>query len=169
MKKVILLLWLFFLTLNAQFRSDLTMPNINTGIIRNTTSSFVQDLIDFSKLKMQHSFSMSYSAIGNQGIALGVYTNTLRYDFNDNLNFQAAVSFVNSPYSTFGKNFSNKINGIYLEKAQLNYRPTENTFMSLTFSQMPYSYYNGFGYYPYGAYPYGYYSRFDDPYYYPWR
>lgn len=164
MKKVILTIICLVSLTYAQFRSDLAMPNINTGFIRNTTSGFVQNFIDFSKIKMQHSFTMSYSAMGNQGFALGIYTNTLRYDFNENLNFQAAVSFVNSPYSTFGKNFSNQINGIYLEKAQLNYRPSENTFLSLTFSQMPYSYYNGFGYYPYG-----YYSRFDDPFLSPWR
>jgi hypothetical protein len=163
MKKLIFTTILLVNILFAQFKNDLYIPSINTGYIRSTTSSFVQNFIDFSKLKMQHSFSMSYSAIGNQGFALGVFTNTLRYDFADNLNFQAAVSFVNSPYSTFGKEFSKGINGIYLQKAELNYKPSENTSISLSFSQLPYSYYN----YPYGGY--GYFNRWYDPVFDPWR
>lgn len=145
MRKVLLFAIILPMILFGQFRNENSDVNINTGFIKNSTSSFVQSFLDMNKFHMSHSVSMSYASMGDQGVALGVYTNNMMYQFNDRLDFQAAVSFVNSPYSTYGKNFQNSLNGVYLNKAQLNYRPTDNTLISLTFSQMPYSSYYGYG------------------------
>ncbi|PID56228.1 MAG: hypothetical protein CR986_10385 [Ignavibacteriae bacterium] len=101
---------------------------------------------------MNHSFSMSYSAMGNNGIALGVYTNKIGYKFSDKLDFQMETSFVNLPYSTLGDSFNKSINGIYIESARLNYQPSEDFNMSIEFSNSPFNYYNRYRSYGRGFY-----------------
>jgi hypothetical protein len=90
---------------------------------------------------------MSYSAFGSNGIALGVYTNSMLYNFTDNLNIQADISLVNSPYSTLGQDFQNNLNGIYLSRAAVNYKPWKDVFISLQYRQLPYYYSPYSGYY----------------------
>jgi len=92
-------------------------------------------------------YSLSYSSFGSNGVALGVYTNSMQYQFSDKLNVQLDASLVHSPYSTLGKNFQNNINGIYIDRAQLNYAPWDNVNVVLQYRQLPYNYYSGFGYY----------------------
>ncbi|HSP89036.1 MAG TPA: hypothetical protein VLN45_12945, partial [Ignavibacteriaceae bacterium] len=102
---------------------------------------------------------MSYSSFGNNGVALGVYTNSMLYNFSDNLNIQTDISFVNSPYSTLGQDFQNNLNGIYLSRAAINYKPWKDVAVSLQYSQLPYyspysrySNYNRLGYNPFWGY-----------------
>jgi hypothetical protein len=97
---------------------------------------------------------MSYSAFGSNGMALGVYTNQIAYNFNDKLNIQIETSLVNTPYNSLGQSFTNSINGIYLNKAQINYRPTEDMSFSLRFSNSPFGYYNRYSNYGYGYSPF---------------
>ncbi len=151
MKKIALLILLFGLTfaVNAQFKKDLdNQPSVKEGFLNPQTSSNIFGFIDPSKFSMQHSVSMSYSSFAGQGVALGVYTNSMRYDFNDNLNVQVDASIVNSPYNTLGDGYTNSINGIYLSRAALNYKPSENTSISIQFRQGPGAYYNSY-YNPY--------------------
>lgn len=117
-------------------------PSILNGITNNNPSSLLLGFINPDNLQIHHSLSMSYTSFGNQGIALGVYTGSLNYKFNDKLDLQVAASVVNTPYSSYGQEHADQINGVYLNKAQLNYRPTEDMVISVQFSQMPYSYYS---------------------------
>jgi hypothetical protein len=94
---------------------------------------------------MNHQLSMSYSAFGSNGVALGVYTNSMLYNFSDNLNIQTDISLVNSPYSTLGQDFQNNLNGIYLSRAAINYKPWKDVYISLQYRQLPY-------YSPYSSY-----------------
>lgn len=143
MKKVILFLAVFSVSIFAQFKSDLDNKiEIKSGIVNNNPSSMLFGFVNPENFMMNHSVGMSYSSGGGEGFALGVYTNSMMYKFSDDLNIQADVSMVNSPYSTMGNNFSKNINGIYLTKAALNYRISENTNLSIQYSQIP----GGFGY-----------------------
>jgi hypothetical protein len=148
MKRIIFLMLLAFATISfAQFKDQLeNRPKIFDGMIKNTTSGLFLGFINPENFHMQHSFSMSYSASGSNGLALGVYTNSMSYKFNDKLNVQLDASLVNSPYSSFGKNFANQINGIYISKAALNYSPFKNFHIDVQYSQNPFGYY----YSPYG-------------------
>lgn len=117
-------------------------PSILNGITNNNPSSLLLGFINPDNLQIHHSLSMSYTSMGNQGVALGVYTGSLDYKFNDKLDLHVAASVVNSPYSSYGQEHANQINGVYLNRAQLNYRPAEDMVISVEFSQMPYSYYS---------------------------
>ena len=147
MKKIILILLLVSSVAFAQFKKDLEKPiDIKGGITNYSPSSFLLGFINPQNFDMHHSVSMSYSAFGGQGIALGVYTNNMSYKFNDNLDVEADVSFVNSPYSSFGEDHAKSLNGIYLSRAELNYRFSDDFKVSLRYNQLPNGYYSPFGY-----------------------
>ena len=71
----------------------------------------------------------------------------MMYKFTDKLDVQLDASLVHSPYSTFGKNFQDNINGIYIDRAQINYTPWDNVKVMLQYRNIPYSYYSGYGMY----------------------
>jgi hypothetical protein len=160
MKKLILILILgIYAGAFAQFK-DPGFPNesIKDGVIDPSYSSGnLFGFLNSENFHMNHQFSMSYSSFGNKGVALGVYTNSMLYNFSDNLNVQTDISFVNSPYSTLGQDFQNNLNGIYLSRAAINYKPWKDVAVSLQYSQLPYynpysryyggSLYNRLGYY----------------------
>lgn len=151
MKKffTIFLLLALALSVNAQFKEELdNRPSIREGFINPQVSNNIFGFIDPSKFSMNHSVNMSYSTFAGQAVALGVYTNSLRYDFTDNFNIQVDASIVNSPYNTFGEGYTNSINGIYLSRAAVNFKPSEDTKISLEFRQGPAGYYNNY-YNPY--------------------
>ena len=141
----------------GQFKGQAEKPlNISGAILSDNPISSLFSFIDPSKFSMNHSVSMSYSSFGSNGMALGVYTNQIAYQFNDKLNIEIETSLVNTPYNSFGQAFTKSINGIYLNKAQINYRPTKDMSFSLRFSNMPFNSYNRYSNYGYG------YSPFND-------
>ncbi len=160
MKRFIYIFLALAVALSAQFKEELDKPvDIKKGILNGAPSTSLFGFINPNNFSMSHSVSMSYTAMGNHGIALGVYTNSMAYKFNDQFNIEVDASLVNSPYSSFGNDYADQINGVYLSRAQLNYKPTENTFIMLQFRNSP------AGYSPYGYYGYpGFYrnSMFDD-------
>ncbi len=131
----------------GQFKGDENKPlDIRSGILNNNPVSSIFGFIDPSSFNMNHTFQMSYSAFGKNGLALGVYTNHLSYEFSSKVNLELNTSFVNSPYNTLGEGFTKSINGIYIDRARLNYNPSENFNISLQFSNSPYYYYNRYNY-----------------------
>lgn len=146
MKKLLAILFLCvsFLT-QAQFKGDENKPiDINQGILSSNPVGSLFSFLNSENLSMNHSFGMSYSSFGNDGMALGVYTNKISYEFSEKFDFQINTSFVNTPYNTLGENFTNSINGVYIDRARINYRPSDDFNISLQFSNRPYGYSNGY-------------------------
>jgi hypothetical protein len=138
----------------AQLKSQLDRESqAPSGVIVQEPTSLFFGWFDPSKFSMRHSFEVSYMSMGGQGLSLSTYTNSMMYRFADNLDAQADISMSYSPsnsFSTFGtkgKDFS----GIYLSRAEVNYRPWENFSMQFQYRQLPY-----------GSY---YYSPFTSPWY----
>jgi len=158
MKKAIVLVVLFAVASFGQIKkSGMDTPNILNGIISESSAPLL-GFLNSDNFSMNHTFSMSYSAAGNEGMALGVYTNSMMYKFAPNLNVQLDASFMHSPYSTLGKDFENNINGFYVSKAAINYQPWKDVHINLQYRQVPYSYYNSY----YGGYSN---SMWGNPYY----
>jgi hypothetical protein len=130
---------------SAQLKSQLAQESrISEGLIKQSESSLFLGWFDPSKFEMHHMFELSYQSIGGQGMSLGTYTNSMSYQFADNLNARADVSMSYSPYNTFssfgGK--KNDLSAIYLSRAELNYRPWDNVMVQFQYRQLPYgSYY----------------------------
>src|SRR3972149_11139900 len=109
MKKM-MILSAVILSLNsfAQYKnSGLPSSSIRDGIVNQNTGSLF-GFLNSDNFTMRHSFNMSYSAFGNQGLALGVYTNSMMLKLAEDMNFQVDASIVQSPYSTFGREFQNQ-------------------------------------------------------------
>ena len=142
MKKLAILFFLTFtISVFGQFRDDgLNTPSVKEGIV-DQNSGFSIGFLNSENFHMSHSFSMSYSSFGSHGISLGTYTNSMFYKVMDNMNVQMDVSFIYSPYSTFGQNFQNDINGIYISRAAVNYSPYKDLHISIQYRSLPYSNY----------------------------
>ncbi|MGE5497255.1 MAG: hypothetical protein ACM3Q2_04260, partial [Syntrophothermus sp.] len=147
MKKILLLFVICSTALFGQFRDQAeNRGSVRDGLINSNTSSTVLGFINPNNFQMHHSYNLSYSAFGGNGLAMGVYTNSMVYKFNDKLNIQVDASLVHTPYSTFGRSFTDQINGLYLSKAELNYKPSDNFMINVQYNHNPFGYYG----YPYG-------------------
>ena len=149
MKLQVIILLIFISTLSfGQFKDEPNTLDIREGILSDNPVGSLFSFIDPSKFSMGHSFEMSYSSFGNHGLAMGVYTNHMSYELNEKLNVELDASFVNTPYNTFGDTFTNSFNGVYIDKAQINYKPSEDFKIVLQYSNSPYGRYdrnyNGF-------------------------
>ena len=150
MKKILFIILLgFSLTGFAQFKnSGIDSPSISDGIVDHSSSgTSLFGFLNSDNFLMKHSYELSYEAFGGQGLALGVYTNSMFLKLGSDLNVQTDISVVNAPYSTLGKSFQNSISGIYLSKAALNYQPYKDLSISIQYSRLPggYNPYYGFG------------------------
>jgi hypothetical protein len=131
---------------NAQFKDAVSeeQPSVTSSFIHPAASSALFGFFNPDSLHMNQSYSMSYSAIGGQGIALGRFTNSMLYRISNSLDVQADVSLQHSPYNTLDKSFQSGLNGIFLDRAEINYRPTQNMLFQISYRQVPY---NDFGFY----------------------
>lgn len=142
MKKFLAIFCLFTILVLPQIRStEIFRPTVKEGII-NDSPNLIFGFINPDNFFMRHSYSMSYSSMGSNGLALGVYTNSMFYKVADNLTMEIDASLVHSPYSSFGKDHQNMINGIYLSRAQINYQPWENFNVIMQYRTIPNSYYS---------------------------
>ncbi len=150
MKKILIIIVLgFSLTALAQYKnSGNDTPKIMDGIVDQSASGGnLFGFLNSNNFHMSQSVDMSYQTFGNQGLALGVYTNSMFFKLGSDLNLQTDISLVNSPYSSMGRDFQNSLNGIYLSRAALNYQPFKDMSISIEYNRLPggYNPYFGFG------------------------
>jgi len=128
MKKTILLLFLISLSASfAQFRDDLNKSvDVKSGIFNKNNSAFPFGLLGIEDFQMRHSFGL----------------NSMLFQFSDKLNLETDISVLNSPYSSFGKDFAKQINGVYLSRVQMNYKVSDNMSVILQYRSSPFGYYN---------------------------
>lgn len=148
-KLFIVLLFLSAGFATAQFgNNEIPDPPIKDAITNgNSNNNLLFGFFNSENFKMTHNFSMSYVNLGSNSMALGVYTNSMFYRISDPLTVQLDVSLTNSPYNSFGKQFQNDFNQIFISKAQINWKPAENFNIMIQYRNIP----NSMGYYnPYG-------------------
>jgi hypothetical protein len=128
----------------GQFRTSTeSRPTVSESLVRPDDGGLLFGWFDPSRFSMHQSFSLSYMTGGGQGLSLGVYTNSMFYQISKPLDVQFDVSVMHSPYSSLGnaKDFS----GIFLSRAQLDYRPAENMLLQISYRQLPSMYWWGAG------------------------
>ena len=131
---------------NAQFKSQVeNEPKVTDGMIQQESPSLFLGWFNPEKFHMQHSFSMSYAAAGGQGLSLSTYTNSMSYEFTDNLKASADVSMSYSPTNSFSSfaGAKNNLSSFYLSRAQVDYKPWQNVLFQIQYRQMPFGYYYG--------------------------
>jgi hypothetical protein len=157
-KKIILLIILITLPVFSQYKDqNIIKESVSDGIINNQYDGGLFGIFNPKKFQMSHIYNLSFSASGDNQLAVGSYTNRLFYKFNDKLNFQLWTSIVTTPYNSFNNNSNNKFDGIYIDKASINYKPSKNFIIQLEFSNNPYRYYNSYyNYNRFRGFNYGY-------------
>lgn len=150
MRKILFFTLIIALSVNAQFKKDpFTKPEVRDGLFaKESGGNFLTNLFNSENFSMRHSFDASYSTFGDHGIATTVYTNSMFYKFSDNLNVRLDASLVYSPYNSLGKTFQDNINGLYISRAELNFRPWDDTVILIQYRNIPAGMYNN--YYGYG-------------------
>ncbi|MFQ6092817.1 MAG: hypothetical protein ACE5OR_09070 [bacterium] len=99
-------------------------------------------LLDPSRFSMSQSYSISFSSSGGKGTAVGLYMNTMKYQFSEPLSLTVHVGYLHQPFTkgSFGRTMSK---GAFLSGFELMYRPSKNFFLKIEHGATP------LGYYPY--------------------
>lgn len=144
---------------HAQLRADLPSGNAPVVVSEAPAGFSLRSLLNPDHFKIAHSYEMSFSSFGGQSLGLGVYTTSLRFQPTDRLAARVDVGVAHSPFGSDGVQqrlgFTQESPAqVYLQNAQIAYRPTENSVIQLQFQQSPFG-----GY----ASPYGY--GYHDPFY----
>ncbi|TYP94127.1 hypothetical protein LX73_1852 [Fodinibius salinus] len=148
-------------TTQAQFRKDQQRPSDLTGpIIKKEDPSEGANWSNLFNMRMDHSYSMSFSSVGGQTQNINAYTNTMHFFFSEDLTGRVDLQLLHSPFGNSFMGSQNSGSGIdfKIRNAELNYELSENSNISIQFQQVP-SY--GYGY---GASPFSppYTSSFGD-------
>ncbi len=137
----LLIVMLCFTTASAQFKTSADpQPTVSQSILKPDDGGFLFGLIDPNNFSMKHSFSLSYMTAGGQGMSMGMYTNSMMYKFSNDLDIRTDISLMASPFNTLGKQYQSSLSGLFLNNAELNYRPSKNTLLQLQFRQIPAGY-----------------------------
>jgi hypothetical protein len=128
----------------AQFKSQVDRETSVSEAYQESANSSLFGWFDPAKFQMHHSLSMSYMTGPAGGMSLGTYTNSMLYQFDEKLNARADVSLSYSPFSSMSRygGMGNSFSGIYLSRAEINYRPWENFILQVQYRQLPYGSYS---------------------------
>ena len=97
---------------------------------------FLDHLLDANKFSMSHSYSLSVFNVGNQTVSQGLYLNTMNYRFSDPLLLQVRVGYLHQPFGSLGQQSATSGN-LFLQRAMLQYKPTENMTFTVDYQVVP--------------------------------
>jgi len=151
--KTAIMLLVFSTIAVCQFRSQPeARSSAGESLLRPDDGGLLFGWFDPSRLTFHNSYSLSYTTSGGKGYSIGDLTSNIAYQISNPLSVQFDVSLLHSPFNNIGGNFANNISGIYLTRAELNYRPSNNMLLQIQYRQMPTMYwlnnYDRFGYMP---------------------
>jgi hypothetical protein len=144
----------------AQLRQDVREDRSEVKLYEQAGPGFtLNKLFSPEHFRMSHSYEMSFGSFGGNTSSLGMYTNTMQWQFNQKLAARVDVSVAHTPFGggQFGQDGQNP--RVFLRNAEIAYRPSDNMLLHLSVRQSPYGSYMGpYGYMnPYMS-PYGYYG-----------
>ena len=140
----------------AQLRQAPTQEQNRVKLYDAGSGLSLNRFFDPAHFRMSHSLEFSTGSFGGGASSLGMYTNSMQWQFSQKLAARVDVALAYSP--TGNINGSNSFNGgnnsgkVFLRNAEIAYRPSENTMLHLSIRNSPYGSYMS----PYGGYNPGY-------------
>lgn len=126
----------------AQQNSSVVTKLYDTG---SAATNALGNLFGADHFRMGHSYQMSFSSFGGQTASMGMYTNSMMWQFNSEWAARVDVS-VAHPLTNGA--FGNQETRIFLRNAEVAYQPSENVRFHFQVQQSPYGRYMS----PYGLY-----------------
>ncbi|MBI4810455.1 MAG: hypothetical protein HY800_03260 [Ignavibacteriales bacterium] len=123
----------------AQFKSQAEQPSVAQSLVRPTSINSFFGLLNPNNFMMRHNISLSYMSFGGTGLSVASYTNSMFYKISDPLDVRFDVTLQGSPFGQ--SNYQNTFSGLYLSRAQLNYKPWENFLIKFEYNHLPLNYY----------------------------
>jgi len=112
-----------------------------------------------SVFSMSHGIEMSTGSFGGQGYSMGMYTNTMQWQFSEKLAMRADVAVAYSPQNRVASALGIERNTprVFLRNAEIDWRPNKRWHFNIQVRQDPYAYRNPYAFGPYGyGHRYGY-------------
>lgn len=112
--------------------------------LTDNSKGFLSALLDPSKFSMSHSYSVSLFSVGKQTFSQGLYLNTMNYKFSDPLTMQVRIGFMHQPLGSMGLTsnpYDNQNGKLFLQRARLQYKPSENMSFTIDYQVLPSSMY----------------------------
>lgn len=108
-------------------------------------------LLDPSRLNLSHSYSLSFFSGGGVSGSLGLYNGTLTYQLAKPLTLSLNLGILHDPGALYDRNRGLKTSTTFLPSGRLDWNPSNNFRMSVSFQTYPaVDYFNssyGFGRY----------------------
>ncbi len=129
----------------------------------NSSGNLLLGFINPKNFTMRHNFNVSMMNMGGNSVSLTSYVNSMNYSFSNKLNVSADVKVQYSPYanSGLGASYNNalqkNLSGIFLSRANLNYRISDNAMINIEYRRLDESdymnnYWNPYGYNSFGGF-----------------
>jgi hypothetical protein len=112
----------------------------------SAATNALQSLFGAEHFRMSHSYQASFSSFGGSTASMGMYTNSMMWQFNSDWAARMDVS-VAHPFAQ-GSAFGNQEARVFLRNAEVAYKPSENFQVRMQVRQSPYGRYRS----PYGAF-----------------
>ena len=133
----------------AQLRENVRQQDARAQVYGQDGPAFsLNQLFSPQHFQMSHSYEMSVGSFGGSSSSLGMYTNTMRFQFNSRLAARVDMAYAFTPFGQ-GSAFGGGSDGgrMFLRNAEIAYRPTENMQLNLQVRQSPYGgYMSPYGY-----------------------
>lgn len=126
----------------AQQNSSVVTQLYDAG---NAATNALGNLFGAEDFRMSHSYQMSFSSFGGSTASMGMYTNSMMWQFNPAWSARVDVS-VAHPLANNGA-FGQQETRVFLRNAQVSYEPSENMELHFQVRQSPYGRYAS----PYGV------------------
>lgn len=149
MKKKILFIIFVFVIVPAmvlgQLKNQHNPVNVKQEIVKTSNDNFLGlSFIDPSKIRMSHSYSISYFSIGGRSISQSLYLNTINYQISNPLSLKLQWGILNYPHNSLIKDNPVFRNGLIFSGAELKYKPSDKFLLKFQYNALP-----GFGSYRY--------------------
>ena len=147
---------LAFLTLPAEAQFRGTAPNeLPQTRVYGTSSkvgAFLNRIFNPNVFQMSHSFEMTAGSFGGNGYSMGMYTNTMAWQFSPKLAARMDVAVAYSPQNQIARNagFGQQRPRVFLRNAEIAWKPSERFQLHFQIRQNPYAHHGMMGYGPYG-------------------
>lgn len=127
---------------NAQLRTDaraqsqLAMPRLSDA------GGVLGTLFSPNTFRMAHSYTFSAGSMGGQGYSMGLYTNSMMFQFSPKLAARVDVGVAHSPFGNGlpGMRMDGQGNNlnVFLQNAEIAYRPNDSFQMHFSVRQSPF-------------------------------